>query len=390
MKAKTHGHSTRALATAAIVLLVGLLAGCGAQPSRRATLTPIPSPFNAPIFVVVNDVTGPFDEASSSARAAAFEAVVSAAWNAGAGVVLVTAGGDAASVKTIFSGVAVADGENDTRRGQRKAAVTQAMIELFLQSDAVRSSGSADILASLREVKAELGSLGNGRYEVLVMSAGQMREPIDVAKHPEFLTAPSETARDLSKAGLLPDLSGFNVAVQDLGGGSEMQSLAYTALWWQVITEAGGQMTGCQKAFVSFPQEPMPEPQTPQVVEVPAPAQNEVAVRISDRLLFDVDESKIRGDAAPVVAQLVSILESHPGAPAKVFGFTDDTGSSSHNARLSQDRADAVVAALVAAGVPRTRLTAEGRGASEFVASNATAAGRQANRRVELVITTVE
>jgi peptidoglycan-binding protein ArfA len=67
-----------------------------------------------------------------------------------------------------------------------------------------------------------------------------------------------------------------------------------------------------------------------------------------------------------------------------VAGYTDDTGSDAANERLSEERADAVRAFLISAGVPADRLTARGYGAADPVASNTTPAGRALNRRVVL------
>ncbi len=70
----------------------------------------------------------------------------------------------------------------------------------------------------------------------------------------------------------------------------------------------------------------------------------------------------------------------------RIEGHTDSTGSITTNLVLSQRRAEAVADTLVAAGVARDRIVATGLGPDFPVASNATAAGRQQNRRVEVVI----
>jgi outer membrane protein OmpA-like peptidoglycan-associated protein len=84
------------------------------------------------------------------------------------------------------------------------------------------------------------------------------------------------------------------------------------------------------------------------------------------------------------------VIASHPAIEmVEVRGHTDDRGSDAFNLKLSEKRAEAVVAYLVAQGVPAARLRAAGRGEAEPVYDNDTRAGRSANRRVEFVIAPV-
>lgn len=94
----------------------------------------------------------------------------------------------------------------------------------------------------------------------------------------------------------------------------------------------------------------------------------------------DLDES-----ASPVIREIVGMLKQHSELRLKVEGHTDSTGDPDANLKLSRDRAEAVVAALIGAGIARDRLTAAGHGASRPIADNATDKGRAKNRRVELV-----
>ncbi|MFD1470122.1 OmpA family protein [Hymenobacter caeli] len=102
-------------------------------------------------------------------------------------------------------------------------------------------------------------------------------------------------------------------------------------------------------------------------------------------LNFDTDKATLRPDAQPTLAEVLKLLQQNPGLRLAVQGHTDNAGTPAHNQTLSEDRARAVVAALVGAGTAATRLEAAGFGQTRPVADNATDAGRAQNRRVELV-----
>jgi outer membrane protein OmpA-like peptidoglycan-associated protein len=80
------------------------------------------------------------------------------------------------------------------------------------------------------------------------------------------------------------------------------------------------------------------------------------------------------------------MLKAHPEMKLAIEGYTDNVGGAAKNQALSEKRAEAVKTYLVSnSGVPAERLTAKGFGSSKPAASNDTEAGRQKNRRVELV-----
>jgi OmpA-OmpF porin, OOP family len=100
---------------------------------------------------------------------------------------------------------------------------------------------------------------------------------------------------------------------------------------------------------------------------------------------FDTGSSVIKPDSEPALAEMVKLLRAEPAMRVYVIGHTDDVGSLETNLKLSADRADAVVKALVAHGIAATRLKAAGVGPYCPIASNYDDAGRARNRRVELV-----
>jgi outer membrane protein OmpA-like peptidoglycan-associated protein len=103
-------------------------------------------------------------------------------------------------------------------------------------------------------------------------------------------------------------------------------------------------------------------------------------------VLFETGRYDLRPPAREKLARFAGIVLAHRGLMVQVEGFTESTGSVSLNERLSQQRAEAVAQYLVGQGLPRDRVTAQGFGPSQPVASNDTREGRQQNRRVELVV----
>lgn len=102
-------------------------------------------------------------------------------------------------------------------------------------------------------------------------------------------------------------------------------------------------------------------------------------------VLFDTNRAELRS-GAPGMGQLVAFLQRHPQRTVAIEGFTDSQGNASSNMDLSQRRAGAVRDALIAQGVTGDRISARGFGDAHPAASNATPAGRQMNRRVEIVL----
>ncbi len=108
-------------------------------------------------------------------------------------------------------------------------------------------------------------------------------------------------------------------------------------------------------------------------------------VNMSD-VLFDTAKYTLRSGAREKLAKVAGIVVSHPGLKLSVEGHTDSVGGDEYNQRLSEERAQAVRDYLVVQGVPSTAVTSRGFGKTQPVASNDNAAGRQQNRRVELVV----
>jgi outer membrane protein OmpA-like peptidoglycan-associated protein len=131
------------------------------------------------------------------------------------------------------------------------------------------------------------------------------------------------------------------------------------------------------------------------VVQTDAAAQVISARRMLDELQakgyitlyvpFDTAQWVIKPEGKPVVDEIVALLKSQPDLRVSVEGHTDNQGTEASNLTLSQNRAQAVVQAVVQSGIAAARMRSVGHGQAKPIAPNDTAEGRARNRRVELV-----
>lgn len=112
----------------------------------------------------------------------------------------------------------------------------------------------------------------------------------------------------------------------------------------------------------------------------------EVVIQLPGAILFDFDSANLRADAERALNDVAQVIKGYPQRPVRVEGHTDAIASDAYNQSLSERRAASVVTWLTAHGIERARLASAGFGESKPVATNDTAAGRQQNRRVEVVI----
>lgn len=103
-------------------------------------------------------------------------------------------------------------------------------------------------------------------------------------------------------------------------------------------------------------------------------------------VLFETNRATLSPGAVRTIDQLAAFMKKYPEKNIVVEGHTDSRGKSEYNMTLSQRRADSVKTALIEKGIEAGRITAMGYGETFPVAGNETAAGRQQNRRVEVVI----
>lgn len=131
-------------------------------------------------------------------------------------------------------------------------------------------------------------------------------------------------------------------------------------------------------------------PETPEPTQVPLPPPVVPAKvqyeNIELKVLFDNDKSYVKPHYYTEIEQVAKFMERHPEVTATIEGHTDSNASDMYNVKLSQRRVDAVKKILIEQyGVSANRLNSIGYGESRPIATNATAEGRQQNRRVVAV-----
>ncbi len=120
--------------------------------------------------------------------------------------------------------------------------------------------------------------------------------------------------------------------------------------------------------------------------KVDAPVLKSDSLIVLNEFLFETNSSTLKVEQFSVLDSIMDFLLSHPSLEVRISGHTDNTGKENHNKNLSTKRAEVVAEYLIENGVSENRVTFEGFGSSRPIAPNSTNAGRNKNRRVELLI----
>jgi len=144
----------------------------------------------------------------------------------------------------------------------------------------------------------------------------------------------------------------------------------------------GHYMDNQQKDF----EQALREEQQQNQLEIERLKDDTLKLSLDSEVSFGFDRSDIKSAFEPSLDKLADVLIKYDRTVVHVVGHTDSTGADDYNWRLSEQRAENVVAYLEQRGVPYDRLLSEGRGETEPRATNETEAGRQLNRRVEIYV----
>jgi outer membrane protein OmpA-like peptidoglycan-associated protein len=154
-----------------------------------------------------------------------------------------------------------------------------------------------------------------------------------------------------------------------------------------ILIFSGATMVAC--SFMEW--QPQPVPITPlseaQLKFLGVGTMTERGLRLDlDAVFFDVDKATLRQTGLRKLDEFVTSIQENGARIVYIEGHTDNTGDASYNQQLSEQRANTIREALIAKGIAAQRLVARGYGETQPKADNATKAGRQQNRRVEILI----
>ena len=161
-------------------------------------------------------------------------------------------------------------------------------------------------------------------------------------------------------------------------------AVARTALVFTVLALTGALLAGCSSAP---PAAPAPVAARPKVVLPIAQLDRGVQIVLPDTVLFETGKANLNEtESGAYLDRIAGLLVSKTQKRVAVEGHTDNVGAAALNQKLSEQRADAVAAALIARGVPEARLSRRGLSFTQPAAPNDVEAGRRLNRRTELIV----
>ncbi|HEU4627324.1 MAG TPA: OmpA family protein [Steroidobacteraceae bacterium] len=288
-----------------------------------------------------------------------------------------------------------------------KTLIATAVASVLLASCAtapVQPAGSAEVRSRLTQLQADpnLGSrapLAIKEADAAVLAAEQPQADASLAQHRVFMADRKvETARAQAETRFAED---ERVALGEQRESARLDSRtreadaartqvaaarADSVVQKLAADDARGAANAAQVAATNS-QYQATELQR-QIDELNArPTDRGLVVTLGD-VLFTSGQADLKTGATGNLNKLVAFLNEYPNRTVMIEGYTDSVGSEDYNQGLSQRRADSVKAYLVGQGIGSVRLVAAGKGENAPVAGNDSAAGRQQNRRVEVIINT--
>ena len=246
--------------------------------------------------------------------------------------------------------------------------------------------GAPDPLGALGALSGEVRGISSSKQvDVVVMSSMLGRLGGESLSRLTPAMVPALVAKVRASA-VLPECRGWRLyvvgpGVSASGAVSDETGLSLRRLWSELVSSCGGTIVAWTASLEGFP---LKGALPPLRVE-----RRSVSITLPAQILFLSGSARLRASSTHTLASLATLLEqTYPGDPVTLAGYCDDEPTSfpGGNEGLSLARAEGVDRALARLGVGAARLRPVGYGASRFVATNATATGRAANRRVVVTV----
>jgi outer membrane protein OmpA-like peptidoglycan-associated protein len=298
---------------------------------------------------------------------------------------------------------------NTTKYGDviaRKTLICAAVASILLAACTtapVKPDGAAEARVKLTQLQSDPNLASRAATEIkdadsAVRAAEQPEADKEVAANRVYLADRKvDTARALAEARFSEDQRAVITAQRD-SARLDARTREANAAKDQVATEraeniaqrvaadqARGDAANAARVAAASSEQQAAELQRQIDVLQAKPTDRGLVLTLGD-VLFATGRADLKPGAAGNLNKLVAFLNKYPDRSVSIQGYTDSVGSEDYNQGLSERRADSVKSYLAEQGISSIRLSAVGKGRSDPVADNGSAAGRQQNRRVEVII----
>lgn len=276
-----------------------------------------------------------------------------------------------------YAPLAVGEAERALRQAEAATGDTQ-RIHLIYMAD--RRIQIARAIAQREQLDQELSRLNRERNELLVRAsqkeAEQARMEAERARMMSQATAEdAERAREEAMQAQQREAESARTAQQAMEEAEQAKAFAASSATEADLARREAELAMEQANTLRRQLENLQLRQT----------ESGVVVTLGD-VLFESGETTLRDEALASLVEVVDLLQSEPEKAIRIEGHTDSTGEATTNLRISEQRANAVMDALVSLGVDPDRVTAAGMGEDFPIASNDTEEGRAQNRRVDVIL----
>lgn len=347
---------------------------------------------SAPTIALLDGVTASdTSPASEQARRATLGKVLTAGAAMNARLMIETIGSAPASADLALEADLVGSGPNHLLQQENLACTNDTAAATLRRLGSHPVPGGTDVLSAISDLESHLTGLRHGPIDVVAMSSMLNKTSVlDLAGASTLATPPGVLIDRLEREGLVPSCAGWNVYVVGAGSASlgDEQQVELARFWRAFFARCGGRLIEWTSTLAEFPVA-QAEPPPLEIKTIVHRRHRIVLITLRGDVLFASGSARLGPSTGPLLGELLKLLMfTYPKGAITITGYTDDVPVDipGGNDALSRERATSVVDWLCGHGVARSRLRAIGKGAASPVATETTAAGRQANRRVVVSI----